>query len=472
MGVSYNGKAEPGILMSQGALIPMSSEMERVPDLPEENGFLGTKYLRSDVMIVKYDEDDYYVSEKRAGMEVYYKLLEDRSRTSAHYPAIGPARTAAEEMRTGILPTNPDCQVVVFDIADFMKIDVMIVKCDKDDYLVSTKSAGWQVSVQFLTACTRTAEHYDSFGQAWTVAEMLRQTILRKNPDCKVDIYDMQCFLDPVWAEQHVVRLLRDTEGNILFGIRQSGKKVPVFREGEEKYRYIDLPEYNRQLDGAASAYKNRTEFDYYNLGVLRGFEAASGLDLSKIRYEIFKAEKLICSFADDPEMFDDDIRFYSGYIESLKKSISIQKACAAPQGERHVHLLNLSGKDLPTFPSHGVIENLGSYTVTSHETAEEMLSAAQGNDIYIVFLPGKTNIPKLREELGFSEAQCVLFTRAMFYARQDSHKAEQKRISLIPDKIKTCFHPDNDVSELTIPANWVEGLEFIDDDDEDDPLF
>ena len=86
--------------------------------------FKGKKKGFSDVMIVKMNEKDYYVSEKIKGRKPYYKLLVERSKTSTHYKSVEEARVAAESLREKLQAETPDCEVVELVFDDYGKDDL------------------------------------------------------------------------------------------------------------------------------------------------------------------------------------------------------------------------------------------------------------------------------------------------------------------------------------------------------------
>ncbi len=423
---------------------------------------------RKDVLIIKRHEDSYYVSEKTADSTIYYSLLINCLKTSDRYPSLDSAKIAANQMKAEILPFHPKCRIIGVDIAKFTKsFDIMIVRCDKDDYFVSAKNSGWSVSNSFFKSCSYTSNHYSSLELARTAAEELRQSVLSENADCKIEEYDIKCCQNPAWEKLKMVRMVYDDKGRILFGLTKSGKKKFVFREGEEKYEYIDVPEYYSRIMNESLPYKNSTEFDYYNLGICQGFDVARGKNIPRLYYEIYKAEKMIESFADDPELFDCDIRFYSGYIETIEKAISIQKEYAVSPGEWYLHLLNLQDTPLPDWPETEFVDNLGRYTLLTYSSPEEFVSAAYGNDIYLIVVPPKTDMIKLRAQLSLPDGRHILFINTPLSARK---KAKYRKQSYLAGQIKSYFSPAGKYGGgLAIPEEWVEGLEqFASSDSEE----
>ena len=87
----------------------------------EETTIIDSKSFIPDVMIVKMEEDDYYVSEKLKGRDVYYKLLHERAKSSMHYSSLDEARKAAEKKRERLLKKNPECQIFEIDVKDYPK---------------------------------------------------------------------------------------------------------------------------------------------------------------------------------------------------------------------------------------------------------------------------------------------------------------------------------------------------------------
>lgn len=75
----------------------------------------------SDVMIVKLNKNDYYVSEKLKDREVYYKLLKNRSRTSTHYRTLAEAQKYAKELQEKLIIACPDCNIIEIDIKNYLE---------------------------------------------------------------------------------------------------------------------------------------------------------------------------------------------------------------------------------------------------------------------------------------------------------------------------------------------------------------
>ncbi|MBO5224530.1 MAG: hypothetical protein J6C23_08480 [Clostridia bacterium] len=75
--------------------------------------------FQSDIMIVKMNEFNYYVSEKIKGGVLYLKLLRARARTSTHYTTLKEATDVAEKLRQKIIDTSPDCEIVQVNFADY-----------------------------------------------------------------------------------------------------------------------------------------------------------------------------------------------------------------------------------------------------------------------------------------------------------------------------------------------------------------
>lgn len=337
----------------------------------------------SDVMIVKCSDDNYYVSEKIAGREVYYNLLEDRSYTSNHYSSIAAARAEAEELRRSLLDRNPDCEIKEYDINDFPKRNAKIV------------------------------------------------------------------------------RYVNDNNGNVLFGVSEKGKKIFVCRAGEEEYQYIDILKYKKRMDEEAALYSNQLEFDYKNLGLCRGIEVARMASLQHLYYEIYKAEELIKTFSDDPELFECDSRFYSGYINSIKKAIEIQKECVVTKGNWRIILLNYKGIDLPQLKKHGTLNFLGSYTVDEYKSASECNATPSERDIYIILAQSKDGAADLIREIGPIENIHYIF---------DTRYFESKNINRVIERLITKhFRLSAGDADLKIPEYWVETIEQFDDDDDAD---
>ena len=92
-----------------------------IADYPQEGYRSKDASVQSDIMIVKLENDDYYVSEKIRGGEPYYKFLMDRSYKSTHFYLYQEAFEEAERLREKIIDKNPDCQIVDIDIRDYPK---------------------------------------------------------------------------------------------------------------------------------------------------------------------------------------------------------------------------------------------------------------------------------------------------------------------------------------------------------------
>lgn len=132
----------------------------------------GKKFL-SDIMIVKNDESDYYVSEKIQGGILYYELLKSRSHRSNHYLSYELAVKAANKLYQKIAANNPGCKIIDVDIMKFIDHDEETeasISCDEyfriiderienikdDDKELDFKNLGLERGYKLSRTCKKT----------------------------------------------------------------------------------------------------------------------------------------------------------------------------------------------------------------------------------------------------------------------------------------------------------------------------
>lgn len=339
--------------------------------------------------------------------------------------------------------------------------DIMIVKCSDNDYYVSQKISGREVYLKLLEERSQTSNHYSSISIAKVVAEEMRHSILSKNPECEIKEYDIKDFASK--EDKSIIRIVNDNYGKALFGVNEKGRKVFVYREGEEQFKFIDVLKYNKCMTEEYALYNSRTNFDYYNLGLCRGIDVAREAALPHLYYEIYKAEEMIKTFADDPELFECDIRFYRGYIDSLNKVIAIQKKCVVTPGNWCIHLLNLKGISLPQLSKFGTIDVLGSYTVVEFNPTSEFHFIPSERDIYIILAQRTENIAALVSKLGLTENIHYMIDTKHFLSKNINRVIEQL--------VLKHFRLGGVDMDLKIPESWVETIEQFADDEVDGDL-
>ncbi len=125
----------------------ISNSIESRRDIAEGRAARG---FFSDVMLVKCGENNYYVTEKLKGREVYYKLLRERSRNSNHFRTHDEAMVAAERLRDMLLSSNAECKIVEIDMADYSEDNTTCnveryVYNDRNEPVFGINFSGYQV---------------------------------------------------------------------------------------------------------------------------------------------------------------------------------------------------------------------------------------------------------------------------------------------------------------------------------------
>lgn len=339
--------------------------------------------VQSDIMIVKCKENNYYVSEKIHGREIYKKLLEQRSHTSTHYSDIETARLVAIDLKNKIAFTSPDCIIVEVDMADYI---------DNNSKLVE---------------------------------------------------------------------VVKDENGNRLYGVDEQGKLVVLSREGDENYKNIDKAQYIQLLNDRIS-FLSKKDFDFYVLGQIKAYNYASDAELKRIYFEIYKAEEFIKECKQDEELYAGDILIAQGFIEGLNKAITIQKKCVWEEKAWTIHILDLSQTlKKSSFNHHGYVQDIGPYNAIIHETKDDFNCGNNFTDIYAIIKDKTSNIDNIVEYVGLDYTYNV-----KTYNITKSNKLPFKIESLIGNMCKL----GSGVSEYSIKLSWIPSMaRFYDDTDIDD---
>ena len=74
-----------------------------------------------DIMIVKMEENDYYVSTKIKGKKPYPKFLLERSKISKHFSSLEKAYEHACILKENLSSSSPNCEIIEINIEDFSK---------------------------------------------------------------------------------------------------------------------------------------------------------------------------------------------------------------------------------------------------------------------------------------------------------------------------------------------------------------
>ena len=335
-------------------------------------------------------------------------------------------------------------------------IDITIVKCQDGDYYVSEKFAGKVVFYKLLMGRSHTSIHFPTIEQARIVAEEMRSSKLLDNPLCQIVEYDINDYKkEPIKFPPPVAHTVYDNNGLIIFAVKEGKSKKFVYREGEEQFKYIDTHEYKIRIHEKLAAINN-PDFDYQRLGMVQGYEAAETAHLPSIYYEIYKAEELIKSLSEDPELFACDIRFYNGYHQALQDAIELQKSCILSEKTWEIHFLDLRTEpsfeiNPSLFNTYQVFDEFGRFIIIAHDTSVNFVSAAHINAIYLVLHNSPFNPQELRQELGLSEdLRYVIATKPL---------KEGKFIDYVQKEIKHFFTLGSCDDSLAIDESWVESL-------------
>lgn len=125
--------------------------------------------------------------------------------------------------------------------------------------------------------------------------------------------------------------IFKDSQGEAVVVINERGKLEFPYRKEDEKYSLINKKEY-QQCVGELIATQNekiKKDFDFYQIGLLRGYEMAFDCNLPHIRYELYKADKILETYNECEEYIDvleSEILYYKGFQEALINAIEIQR--------------------------------------------------------------------------------------------------------------------------------------------------
>lgn len=328
--------------------------------------------MQSDIMIVRMTDDDFFVSEKIHGRDPYYKLIIERSKTSAHFKTMDEAHCAAKEMRNNIIATSPDCSIVEIDIRLFPK---------------HAKQKDTPISYEY------------------------------------------------------------DNNHQKVFGITSKGKRVFDFPE-DAPYIFIDKVEYRNKLSYFISAIESEP-FEYKNLGILQAYNLALECSLPYIRYEIYKAEKLLKTFECDQELYKCDIEFYLGYIDGLNNSIIMQKECALQlRQDWKIHIFDLTKSYHFNVLLQSYNYNFGQYSLEIHNSPDEFIYNGKSNELLIFFSDKKSDLSPIYEKYNIQNYHYIEFDN-----QKRNNPITNNSIETIIENMFKLGHGDPD---LKINENWV----------------
>lgn len=295
--------------------------------------------------------------------------------------------------------------------------DIMIVKCSENDYFVSEKIHNRGVYLKLLNQRSSVSKHYRSLEDAHVAAELLKNKIRYSSPDCEIIEYDIDNIPsnDKYDDFDEIFKYLCDDNGRKIIGITNSGKKIIVSRENDEKYKYINVENYQNIL-GRNIITCEENEFSFYNIGKAQGYEFAKNTSLQYLYFEIYKTSEYIkilqqndrkqqelLKFNDDG-MYCCEIEMYKGYKNALEECIEIQKSCVLQEQNWRIHVVNLSDIAIDiNIDSKGFIDGLGSYSIIMYDSIKHFVPKKNFTDYYLICVNGQEKKKISITEIGLA---------------------------------------------------------------------
>ena len=334
--------------------------------------------------------------------------------------------------------------------------DIMIVKMKEDSYYVSEKLKGRAVYREFLLKrFYSSSNRFSSIEEARAAAQELKKAILSVCPKCKIVEIDFNDY--PDIDQPNIEKPLYDNYGVLLGGKTAGGKLKIDYCFEDEEYRYFYKREYRSRLKELFEAQESK-EFDYYTMGLARGYKVAETCSIPYLRFEIFKAEELLKSFEWDKELHACDMEIYGGYIAALREAIYLQKQLKiTPDKNWRVYITDMrTGAKGLKYYKKGVLPEIGEYEAQSRPADLEFGKSAGGLELYIVLIDYLAKQEQIRKVLGLSENQVISF-----------RKVKSKQSKVFDEHVKAAIYdlysikPQDD--DLQINMAWIESLsEFV----------
>lgn len=328
-----------------------------------------------------------------------------------------------------------------------MQSDIMIVKLSEKDYYVSEKLHDKEPYHKLLIIRGQNSKHYKTLTEARAMAEKMRTYVIKTSPDCVIVEIDIRQYPKNKKQPPVPIEYQYDDDNQVVFGVTEKGKKVFELKN-DAPYIFIDLISYKNKIDRVALTI-DINSLHFKNLGKERAYKLAYNCSLPYLRYEIYKAKKLLHTFEYDLELHQYDIEFYLGYIMGLNEAISIQKECTLMvRNDWKIHIFDLDNSHIFEIVQNYINLNFGEYTIIIHQNIDDFVGSNMPNEIYIFFIDKTTDKCSLISNVKLNNHQLIIF---------DTHKSgkpiNNAYIELLAEKL---FKLGKGNGDLKINEQWI----------------
>lgn len=206
--------------------------------------------------------------------------------------------------------------------------------------------------------------------------------------------------------------IFKDSQGEVVVVINEHGKHSFPYRKDDEKCRFINKKAYQECISKLISKENEviKNNCDFYHVGLLLGYELAFDCNLPHIRYELYKADKILESYKDCEEYIDvieSDKLYYEGVVDALNNAVKIQY-----DNVYHKQTWNIAIVFNQIIPETDgdtdfalVLPEIGCCKIHIYDELPKETVALNDNQLIMYITPPKTKVPEQEIECVFSNA-------------------------------------------------------------------
>lgn len=355
----------------------------------------------------------------------------------------------------------------------------IIIVIDGDDYYIAEAEKDEDVNSNLLRKFSKYSTHYKTLQEAEFIANKL-VNIYSSKYDIELTNVVLADLINKEYEIANRKYILKDKDDNHIACVDSKGNISFPFRECDADCINIDKVGYQIELDKIIEEenYNLTKEFDYFTIGKIAGYKVALNCDAPHIRYEIFKAESIIESydeFSEIRECFEDDEKYYKGYIEALDNGLSIQRNFIYDGFDWSIEIVDLRSQNAfaPILDKKGDHNKHGHYVVNIYNEVPTLNFNSDLRYVVVALVDKNSSMKKYFAHRDVEAALCLPKSVPLVFAPDRTKTSKTNFIQLIGTVLNAQVSLGAGDSTYTIDPKFVPALtklkEFFEEDDIED---